>query len=180
MIYAIGPISGCHINPAITIAMLVAGKISGKDSVGYIVAQIVGGFIGSAVLLVIAHGMPGYDITKDGLGQNGYGIHSPGGFSMEATLVSEVVMTFIFIFVVFGATAKNASPGFAGLAIGLTLTAVHLVGITITGLSVNPARSIAPALFVGGEAISQLWLFIAGPVAGGILAAITWKMFKRD
>jgi aquaporin Z len=180
MVYAIGPISGCHINPAITIAMLVAGKISGKDSVGYIIAQLIGGFAGSAVLLVIAHGMPGYDIAVNGLGQNGYGIHSPGGFNMEATLVSEVVMTFIFIFVVFGATAKNAAPGFAGLAIGLTLTAVHLVGLTVTGLSVNPARSIAPALFVGGDAVSQLWLFIVGPIAGGILAAVVWKMFKRD
>jgi aquaporin Z len=180
MVYAIGPISGCHINPAITIAMLVAGKISGRDTIGYIVAQLIGAFIGSAVVLAIATGMPGYHIEVNGLGQNGYGVHSPGGFNMTATLVTEVVMTFIFLFVIFGSTAKAAAPGFAGLAIGLSLTAIHLMGITVTGLSVNPARSIAPALFVGGDAIAQLWLFIVAPIIGGILAAIVWKMLKRE
>jgi aquaporin Z len=180
MVYTIGPISGCHINPAITIAMLAAGKISGKDSIGYIIAQIIGGILGSAVLLVIANGMPGYDIITNGLGQNGYGAHSPGGFSMISTLITELVMTFIVLFVIFGATAKNASPGFAGLAIGLSLTAVHLVGITVTGLSVNPARSLAPALFAGGDALSQLWLFIVGPIVGALLATVVWKIFKRD
>lgn len=180
MVYAIGPISGCHINPAITIAMLIAGKISVKDAIGYIIAQVIGAVIGSAILLVIAKGMPGYDIAINGLGQNGYGTHSPGGFNLQSTLIGEIVLTFIFIFVVFGSTAKNAAPGFAGLAIGLALTAVHLVGITVTGLSVNPARSIGPALFVGGEAISQLWLFIVAPIVGGILAAIVWKTLKRE
>jgi aquaporin Z len=180
MVYAIGPISGCHINPAITIAMLVAGKISGKDTIGYIIAQLIGAFIGSAVVLAIATGMPGYHIEVNGLGQNGYGIHSPGGFNMTATFVTETVMTFIFLFVIFGSTAKAAAPGFAGLAIGLSLTAIHLMGITVTGLSVNPARSIAPALFVGGDAVGQLWLFIVAPIVGGILAAIVWKMMKRE
>jgi len=180
MVYAIGPISGCHINPAITIAMLVAGKISAKDTIGYIIAQVLGAIIASALLLFIAKGMPGYDIAVNGLGQNGYGDLSPGKFSMQSGLIAEIVLTFIFLIVIFGATAKSAAPGFAGLAIGLTLVALHMVGIAVTGLSVNPARSIGPAIFVGGEAISQLWLFIVAPIAGGILAAIVWKLLGRE
>lgn len=180
MVYAFGPISGCHINPAITIAMLVAGKINIKDTIGYIIAQVLGAIIASALLLFIVKGMPGYNIATNGLAQNGYGDLSPGKFSMLSGLITEIVLTFIFLIVVFGATAKNAAPGFAGLAIGLTLVALHMVGIAVTGLSVNPARSIGPALFVGGEALSQLWLFIVAPIAGGILAAIVWKMMGRE
>jgi aquaporin Z len=177
MVYALGPISGCHINPAITIAMLVAGKISAKDTVGYIIAQVLGAVIGSALVMVIAKGMPGY---AGGLGTNGYDALSPGKFSMQSALIAEVVLTFIFLIVIFGATAKSASAGFAGLAIGLSLVIIHLIGIPIDGLSVNPARSLAPALFVGGEALAQVWLFIVAPIIGGILAAFVWKMMKRE
>ena len=180
MAYAIGPISGCHINPAITISMLVAKKISGKDAVGYIIAQVIGAIIASGLLLVIAKGIPGYSLAENGLGQNGYGNFSPGKYDMVSVLISEVVLTFIFLMVIFGATSKNAAPGFAGLAIGLSLTAIHLVGIPVSGVSVNPARSIGPALFVGGDALQQLWLFIVAPIAGGILAALTWKVLGKE
>lgn len=179
MAYTIGPISGCHINPAISIAMLVAGKISVKDTIGYIIAQVIGAIIASAVLMIIAKGMPGYDIAVNGLGQNGYDALSPGKFSMASGLITEIVLTFIFLIVIFGATAKNAAPGFAGLAIGVALVIIHLVGIPVTGVSVNPARSIGPALFVGGAALSQLWLFIVAPITGGVLAAIAWKFLGK-
>jgi aquaporin Z len=180
MVYAIGPISGCHINPAITIAMLVAGKISVKDSIGYIIAQIIGAILASALLLLIVRELPGYNIAVNGLGQDGYGIHSPDKYGMHAGLITEIVLTFIFLIVIFGATAKNAAPGFAGVAIGLALVIIHLVGIPVTGVSVNPARSIGPALMVGGDALSQLWLFIVAPIAGGILAAIVWKLLGKE
>jgi aquaporin Z len=180
MVYAIGPISGCHINPAITIAMLVAGKISVKDTIGYIIAQVLGAVIASGLVMIIAKGMPGYDIAVNGLAQNGYGDLSPGKFSMQSALISEIVLTFIFLIVIFGATAKSASAGFAGLAIGLSLVIIHLAGIPIDGLSVNPARSLAPAIFVGGEALSQVWLFIVAPIVGGIIAAVVWKMMGKE
>jgi aquaporin Z len=180
MVYAIGPISGCHINPAISIAMLVAGKISVKDTIGYIIAQVIGAILASALLLCIAKGLPGYDIAVNGLGQDGYGAHSPDKYGMQSGLITEIVLTFIFLIVIFGATAKNAAPGFAGVAIGLALVIIHLVGIPVTGVSVNPARSIGPALLVGGDALSQLWLFIVAPIAGGILAAIVWKMMGKE
>jgi aquaporin Z len=175
MVYAIGPISGCHINPAITISMLVAGKINAKDTIGYIIAQCVGAIIAAAVLLVIASGKSGYEVAVSGLGQNGYGINSPDQYSLLACFVAEVVLTFLFLFVIFGSTHANAPKGFAGLAIGLSLTIIHLVGIPITGTSVNPARSLGPAIIVGGEALTQLWLFIVAPIAGGIIAALIWK-----
>ncbi len=177
MAYAIGPISGCHINPAITIAMLVAGKISAKDTVGYIIAQVLGAILGAAVLMVIAKGMVGY---AGGLGTNGYGELSPDKYSMQSAIIAEIVLTFIFLMVIFGSTAKNAAPGFAGLAIGLSLTIIHLVGIPIDGTSVNPARSFGPALLAGGEALSQVWVFIVAPIIGGILAAIVWKLIGRE
>jgi aquaporin Z len=180
MVYAIGPISGCHINPAITVSMLVAGKISAKDCVGYIVAQCVGGIIAGAVLLMIASGKADYSVATAGLGQNGYGLHSPAQYSLAACFVAELVLTAIFLFVIFGSTHESAPKGFAGLAIGLSLVFIHLVGIPITGTSVNPARSLGPAVFAGGEAISQLWLFIVAPILGGILAALVWKAwFER-
>jgi aquaporin Z len=175
MVYAIGPISGCHINPAITVGMLTAGKISAKDTVGYIVAQCIGAIIAAAVLLIIASGKAGYAIATNGLGQNGYGIHSPDQYSLLACFVAEFVLTFLFLMVIFGSTHKSAPPGFAGLAIGFSLVLIHLVGIPITGTSVNPARSLGPAVLVGAGALSQLWLFIIAPILGAIVAALIWK-----
>ena len=175
MVYAIGGISGCHINPAITIAMLTAGKINGKDTIFYLIAQFIGALIGAGILLGIAFGKAEYALTVNGLGQNGYGIHSPDQYSMGACLLAEIVLTFIFLFVVFGATHRDAHKKFAGIAIGLSLAMIHMVGIPITGTSVNPARSFGPAVLAGGDALSQLWLFIVGPIIGGILAAIVWK-----
>ena len=180
MVYAIGSISGCHINPAITIAMLVAGKINLKDTIGYIVAQCIGAIIAAAVLLAIASGKAEYSIAVNGLGQNGYGMQSPDHYSLMACFVAELVLTALFLFAIFGATHENAPKGFAGISIGLTLVIIHLVGIPVTGTSVNPARSLGPAVFVGGEALSQLWLFIVAPILGGILAALLWKgVFER-
>jgi len=175
MVYAIGPISGCHINPAITIAMLVARKINGKDGLFYIIAQCVGAIIGAAILWAIASGLPEYSIAKNGLGQNGFGAHSPAGYSLASAFIAEVVLTAIFLFVIFGSTHEKAPKGFAGISIGLSLTLIHLVGIPITGTSVNPARSLGPAVMVGGDALSQLWLFIAAPIIGGIISAIIWR-----
>lgn len=181
LVYAIGPISGCHVNPAITVAMLAAGKINLKDSIGYIVAQCVGGIIGAGILLAIASGRPEYSLATAGLGQNGYGLQSPDHFSLMACFIAEVVLTALFLFVIFGSTHANAPKGFAGLSIGLTLAFIHLVGIPITGTSVNPARSLGPAVFVGGEALAQLWLFIVAPIIGGVLSAIVWKgIFERE
>ena len=175
MVYAIGNISGCHINPAITIAMLVAGKIRGKDAIFYIIAQCIGAIIGAAILLAIATGKADYSLATVGLGQNGYGLHSPGGYSLVAGLIAEIVLTAVFLFVIFGSTSENAPKGFAGLSIGLSLVLIHLVGIPITGTSVNPARSLGPAVLVGGAALSELWLFIVAPLVGGILAALLWR-----
>ena len=178
MVYAIGGISGCHINPAISISMLVAGKLSAKDTVFYVVFQCIGAIIGAGILYAIFSGCPTYKISLDGLGQNGYGARSALGFSLGAVLIAEIVLTFIFVLVVHGSTHDRAPKGFAGIAIGLTLTMVHLVGILIDGTSVNPARSLGPALFVGGTALSQLWVFWVAPIIGGIIAAIVWKLFK--
>ncbi len=180
MVYAIGNISGCHINPAITVAMLVAGKIKGRDAVFYIIAQCIGAIIGAGILLAIAIGNLDYSLATNGLGQNGYGDHSPGGYSLVACLIAEIVLTALFLFVIFGSTHKDAPKGFAGLSIGLALVLIHLVGIPITGTSVNPARSLGPAVFVGGDALVQLWLFIVAPIIGGIIAALIWKyVFER-
>jgi len=175
MVYAIGNISGCHINPAITVAMLVAGKIKGKDALLYIIAQCIGAIIGAGILLAIAKGLPGYSTALNGLGQNGYGEQSPAGYAMWACFVAELVLTALFLFVIFGSTSEKAPKGFAGISIGFTLVLIHLVAIPITGTSVNPARSLGPAVFVGGDALPQLWLFWVAPLAGGILAAIIWK-----
>ena len=175
MVYAIGPISGCHINPAITVAMWVANKIKGKDAIFYIIAQCLGAIIGAGILWVIARGLPGYTLAANGLGQNGYGAHSPAGYSLLSCFVFEIAATALFLFVIFGATHKDAPKGFAGIAIGFTLVLIHLVGIPVDGTSVNPARSLGPAVFVGGAAISQVWLFIVAPIVGGVIAAIVWK-----
>ncbi|MBK6276414.1 MAG: aquaporin Z [Chitinophagales bacterium] len=182
MAYAIGPISGCHINPAISVAMTVAGKLSSKDLVGYVISQIVGAILGAGILYVIASNHPGFEMKPWALGSNGFGTGYLGEYSLVAAFLAETVFTFIFLLVIFGSTSgQNANGGFAGLAIGLTLVLIHIVGIKVTGVSVNPARSIGPAIFAGGEALTQLWLFIVAPIVGGVLAAITWKqVLGRD
>ena len=173
MVYAIGSVSGCHINPAITISMLVAGKISIKDTVFYIVFQSIGGIIGAGILYAIAIGNSSYSLAANGLGQNQYST-----YSLVSVLIAEIVFTFIFVLVVHGSTHERVPKGFAGIAIGLTLALIHIVCIPIDGTSVNPARSLGPALFVGGASLSQLWVFWVAPIIGGILAAIVWKLFK--
>jgi aquaporin Z len=174
MVYAIGPISACHINPAITLGILTIGKISVKDTIGYIIAQCLGAIIAAAVLLAVASGKVGYSIALNGLGQNGYGAYSPDNYSLLACLIAEFVLTFLFLIVVFGSTHKKAPGGFAGLSIGFALVLIHLVGIPITGTSVNPARSLGPAVMVGGAALSQLWLFIVAPILGAVVAGLVW------
>ena len=180
MVYAIGHISGCHINPAITIAMLLNGKILTTDAIIYIIVQCIGAIIASALLLTIMTGFPGYDLATNGIGQNGYGSASPAGFSLASGFIAEVALTFIFLIVIFGATSKNAPAGFAGIPIGFALAMIHMVGIPITGTSVNPARSIGPALVAGGTALSQLWVFIVAPVIGAVIAAVVWKYLFED
>jgi len=172
MVYTIGPISGCHINPAVTLGVLLAKEIGGRDAAAYMAAQIVGAVIGSACVLFIANGAAsGYDAATAGLGANGYGAHSPGQYSLAAAFVAEIVLTMFLVLTVLGSTDIKAPVGFAGLAIGLVLTLIHLVGIPITNTSVNPARSIGPAIFVGGWALQQLWLFILAPLIGAAIAA---------
>jgi aquaporin Z len=182
MAYAIGPISGCHINPAITIAMLVARKISGKDALGYIVAQFIGAVIGAAALYAFQTGSPNFSgIGEYGLGSNGWGPGYLGGYSTTSAFLTEVVLTFLFLFVIFATTSRWGNSTMAGLAIGLTLVLIHLVAIPITGTSVNPARSFGPAIFAGGKALGQLWLFIVAPIIGGIIAALVWNgIFDKE
>ena len=175
MAYAIGPISGCHINPAISIAMLAAGKLSFKECAGYVIGQCIGAIAASGVLYLLLSGKPGFSMGEYALGANGWGDGYLGKYSMQSAFIAETVFTFIFLVVIFGTTAKRANPAMAGLAIGLSLTLIHLVVIPITGTSVNPARSLGPALFAGGAALSQLWLFIVAPILGGLLAAGFWK-----
>lgn len=178
MVYAIGGISGCHINPAISISMLAAGKLGVKDTVGYVVSQCVGAVIGAGLLYSIVLGNPTLSLPVTNLGQNGFDAASPAGYSMLSALIAEVVLTFIFLLVIFGSTSERAPKGFAGIAIGLSLTMIHLVSIPITGTSVNPARSLGPAVIVGGTALNQLWLFWVAPIIGGVLAAAVWRMLK--
>jgi aquaporin Z len=180
MVYAIGKISGCHINPAITIAMLLNGKIPAKDAVIYIIVQCTGAIIASALLLTIMTGLPGYEVAPGNLGANGFGADYLGGYSLASAFIAEVVMTFIFLMVIFGATRRDAPAGFAGIAIGLALAMIHMVTIPITGTSVNPARSLGPAVVAGGIALSQLWLFIVAPVIGAVIAAVVWKYLFED
>jgi aquaporin Z len=182
MVYTIGPISGCHINPAVTLGVLMAKKISSKHAAIYIVAQIVGAILASCVILLIAKGAPGgYDPGVMGMGANGFGIHSPGGYSIGAAFLAEVTLTAFLVLTVLGSTDLKAPVGFAGVAIGLVLTLIHLVGIPITNTSVNPARSIGPALFVGGWAMGQLWLFIVAPLFGAAVAALFYSVIRgRD
>ena len=180
MVYTIGPISGCHINPAISIAMLAAGKLSAKDTVGYVISQCIGAIAAAGLLYVLATGSAGFSMPEWGLGANGWGPGYLGEYDMKSALIAEFAFTFLFLMVIFGATAKNASPMMAGLAIGISLTLIHMVAIPITGTSVNPARSLGPALFAGGMALQQLWLFIVAPIAGGLCAALVRKIFLED
>ena len=179
MAYAIGHISGCHLNPAVTVGLAVAGRHPKSEVVPYILAQVVGGVAGAAVLYLVASGKEGFS-TAGGFASNGFGEHSPGGYSMVAALVAEVVLTFFFLFIILGATDKRAPQGFAPIAIGLGLTLIHLIGIPVTNLSVNPARSTGPALFVGGWALMQLWLFWVAPVAGAVLAGLIYPQISED
>lgn len=180
MVYAIGPISGCHINPAVTVGLLLSKKMEVPQyAVGYIIAQVLGAILGAGVLLLIASGISGgYDLgaSASGLAANGYGEHSPGGYNLVAAFLTEVVLTFFLVFTVLGATDLKAPVGFAGIPIGLVLTLIHLVGIPVTNTSVNPARSIGPAIFSGGWALGQLWLFIVAPLIGAAIAAAIYRV----
>jgi aquaporin Z len=179
MVYTIGPISGCHINPAVTLGVLLAKRIGARDALMYVVAQIFGAIVASALILLIAAGVPnGYNLATGGLGANGFGAHSPDQYSMVAAFVAEVVLTMFLVVTVLGATDVKAPVGFAGIAIGLVLTLIHLVGIPITNTSVNPARSIGPALFVQGWALQQLWLFIVAPLVGAVIAALAYAAIR--
>lgn len=175
--YTLGPISGCHINPAVTMGFLVSGRMRLSEAIGYWVSQFVGGIVGALILWGIVSGSPAYSRSKVGLGADGFGHNSMVGINTGGAFAAEVVLTFLFVFVVLGATSRLASPGFAGLAIGLALTTVHLIGIGLTGTSVNPARSLGPALIVGHSALSQVWLFIVAPLVGGAIAAGAHRYF---
>ena len=177
MAYAIGHISGCHLNPAVTVGLVVAGRHPKSEMIPYFVAQVIGGIAGAAVLYLIASGKEGFS-TAGGFASNGFGAHSPGGYSMVAALVAEIVLTFFFLLIILGATDKRAPAGFAPIAIGLGLTLIHLIGIPVTNLSVNPARSTGPAMFVGGWAIAQLWLFWVAPIIGAALAGIVYPLIS--
>jgi aquaporin Z len=179
-VYALGPISGAHFNPAVSLGLAVSGRFAWRELPGYVAAQLVGGVVGAGLVLAIASGQPGgYDAQVAGLAANGFGAHSPGGFGLAAGLLAELLLTFLFVSVILGATSKSASTAQAGLAIGLTLTLVHLVGIPVTNLSVNPARSTASALFVGGWALGQLWLFWLAPLAGAALAGLLSRYLQK-
>ncbi len=175
MAFAIGHISGCHLNPAVTVGLWAGGRFETKDVTPYIISQVIGGLIAGGVLYVIASGQAGFDVVGSGFAANGYGEHSPGQYSMIAALVTEVVMTMMFLIVIMGATDKRAPQGFAPIAIGLCLTLIHLISIPVTNTSVNPARSTAVAVYVGDWAVSQLWLFWVAPIVGGVLGAVIYK-----
>ena len=175
--YSLGHISGAHLNPAVSVGLWIGGRFSAKDLVPYIIAQVLGGLAAAGILSVI---VTGNGSSIGDFAANGYSDHSPGKYSMEAALITEMVMTFMFLIIILGATDKKASGGFAGLAIGLALTLIHLISIPVTNTSVNPARSISQAIFVGGWAIEQLWLFIVAPVAGAILGGIVYKFLSTE
>jgi aquaporin Z len=180
MVYAIGHISGCHLNPAVSLGLLTGGRFPGSDLVPYVIAQVAGAIVAAFVLSVIANGKEGFDLVASGFAANGYGAHSPGHYSLGAALVTEVVLTFMFLMIILGSTDKRAPAGLAGIAIGLSLTLIHLIGIPVTNLSVNPARSTGPALFVGGWALAQLWLFWLAPLAGAALAGVTYRSIFEE
>jgi aquaporin Z len=179
MAFAIGHISGCHLNPAVSVGLLVGGRFPANELLPYIIAQVLGATAGAAVLYVIASGAPGFDVSA-GFASNGFAEHSPGGYSLTAALVTEIVMTFMFLIIILGATDDRAPPGLAPIAIGLGLTLIHLVSIPVTNTSVNPARSTGPALFAGGWALSQLWLFWVAPIVGAALAGVVYKIIGKS
>ena len=179
MAYAIGHVSGCHLNPAVTIGLWAGGRFPASGILPYVVSQVLGAIAAGGVLFVIASGAPGFDVAA-GFAANGYGAHSPGGYSLTAALVCEVVMTAFFLFIILGVTHKNAPQGFAPLAIGLALTLIHLISIPVTNTSVNPARSTGVALYVGDWAIGQLWLFWLAPIVGGIVGALLHRLVTSD
>lgn len=179
MAYAIGHISGCHLNPALSFGLLAGKRFSAGDLIAYLFAQLLGGMAGAGVLYLIASGKAGFDLAG-GFASNGYGAHSPGGYSIGAAFLAEVVLTFAFLFIIMGATDKRAPAGFAPIAIGLGLTLIHLIGIPVTNLSVNPARSTGPAVFVGGWALQQLWLFWVAPILGGILGGGAYRVLMEE
>jgi aquaporin Z len=180
MAYGIGRVSGCHINPAVSFGFFVSGRMEAREMVFYWLAQIVGAVAGASILLMIALGAPGYDLAVNGLGQNGWGADYLGGYSTSAALIFEVVATFIFVIVILGVTSDGEPAGFAGIGIGLTLVMIHIVGIQVTGVSVNPARSIGPALLVGQPALSQLWLFVVAPLFGAGVAGMLYKLNRLE
>src|SRR5271157_872838 len=179
MAYAIGHISGCHLNPAVSVGLVVGKRFPVSELLPYVIAQVVGGVAGAVVLYVIASGKAGFDVSG-GFASNGYGAHSPGGYTLAACLVAEIVLTFFFLMVILGSTDKRAPQGFAPIAIGLCLTLIHLIGIPVTNLSVNPARSTGPAVFVGGWAIGQLWLFWVAPIVGAAIAGIVYPAIAGE
>lgn len=180
MAFAIGHISGCHLNPAVSLGLAVAGRFRFVELPAYVIAQVLGAIVAAAVLYWIASGAPGgYDLAN-GLANNGYGKHSPGGYSMQAALVAEVVLTLMFLFVILGATDRRAPAGFGPIAIGLCLTLIHLISIPVTNTSVNPARSTGPAILVGDWALAQLWLFWVAPLAGAVIAGIIYRWFEKE
>lgn len=178
MAYAIGHISGCHLNPAVSVGLWAGKRFPASDLLPYIVAQVVGAIAGAGVLYVIASGKPGFVVG--GFASNGYGAHSPGGYTLQAALVAEIVLTFMFLIIILGSTHHRAPAGFAPIAIGLGLTLIHLISIPVTNTSVNPARSTGPALFAGGWAIAQLWLFWVAPIAGAVLAGLAYQWLTAD
>ena len=173
--YGIGPISGCHINPAVSLGVFAAGRMKVNDLIGYIIGQVLGGIVAAAVLLCVARGTPGYELAKNGLGQNGWGVGYLGEYAQSAAMIFEFVATLIFVIVILGSTGKGAPTQLAGLAIGITLAVIHIFGINVTGVSVNPARSLGPALLVGGQALQQVWLFLTVPSLAGIVAGLLFK-----
>jgi aquaporin Z len=179
MAFAIGHVSGCHLNPAVSVGLVVGKRFPASDLLAYVAAQVAGGIAGAGVLYVIASGKAGFDLAG-GFASNGFGAHSPGGYSLVACLVAEVVLTLMFLFIILGATDRRAPQGFAPIAIGLGLTLIHLIGIPVTNLSVNPARSTGPAIFVGGWALEQLWLFWLAPIAGAAIAGVLYPAIAGE
>jgi len=179
MAYAIGHISGCHLNPAVSVGLVTAKRFPMSELPAYVIAQVLGGILGAGVLYVIASGKAGFDIGG-GLASNGYGLHSPGGYALGACLTAEIVLTFMFLMIILGATDRRAPQGFAPIAIGLGLTLIHLIGIPVTNLSVNPARSTGPAVFVGGWAVEQLWLFWLAPIVGAAIAGVAYNGLAHE
>ncbi|MEZ4217478.1 MAG: aquaporin Z [Myxococcota bacterium] len=180
MAYAIGHVSGCHLNPAVSVGLVAGGRFPAGELAPYVIAQVAGAIAAAAALAFIANGQEGFDLVASGFAANGYGDHSPGGYALPSAMAAELVLTFFFLMVILGATDRRAPAGFAPIAIGLCLTLVHLIGIPVTNLSVNPARSTGPALFVGGWAIAQLWMFWVVPIVGAALAGIVHRMLFAE